>query len=164
MNALFLCLGGNMGNRAALLKQALELISSKIGSIERQSSVYETEAWGHSSNRGYYNMVVNVNTRLSAEEVLQICLSIESQLGRTRSGDGYHDRTMDIDIIFYNTMISENPDLTVPHARFHLRKFVLVPMKEIAPLYIDPVSKKTITQLLENCADTSTIVNIGSLY
>jgi 2-amino-4-hydroxy-6-hydroxymethyldihydropteridine diphosphokinase len=163
MNALFLSLGGNMGNRAALLNQALELISSKIGPVEYQSSVYETEAWGHSSKRGYYNMVVQVNTILSAEEVLQICFNIERQLGRTRSGGGYHDRTMDIDIIFYNTMISKNPDLTVPHSRFHLRKFVLVPMHEIAPLYIDPLSMQTITQLLENCKDTSTIVKIGSL-
>lgn len=163
MNALFLCLGGNMGNRAALLKEALELIRSKIGPIECQSSVYETEAWGHTSNRGYYNMVVQVSTLLSAEEVLRICLSIEGQLGRTRSGVGYQDRTMDIDIIFYNTMISKNQDLTVPHPRFHLRNFVLVPLQEIAALYIDPLSKQTITQLLENCPDTSTISNIGSL-
>ena len=163
MNALFLCLGGNMGNRAALLKQALEQISSKIGPIECQSSVYETEAWGHTSALGYYNMVIKASTPLKVEEVMLRCLDIERELGRTRSGEGYHDRTMDIDIIFYNDFISKNEDIIVPHPRFHLRKFVLVPLQEIAPLWSDPLSRQTISQLLENCPDTSTIVNIGSL-
>lgn len=164
MNALFLCLGGNMGNRAALLKQALAQIDNLIGTIECKSSVYESEAWGHSSERGYYNMVVKVITTLSPEAALKICLSIEQELGRIRSSKGYHDRTMDIDIILFGDLIRTEPTLILPHPRFHLRKFVLLPLHEIAANLQEPVSRKTIAQLLENCEDASTIVNIGSLY
>lgn len=149
-NNLFLSLGSNQGDRLYYLQQAVDLISDRMGDIYQISSVYETPAWGFQANH-FLNAVLWVKTPLDPTTVLEQAWQIEKQLGRTRKGQpGYRDRTLDIDLLFYEDQIIHNPTLQIPHPRLHLRNFVLVPLQEIAPDWIHPVFTKTITQLLED--------------
>jgi len=153
MNEVFLCLGGNLGNRTQNLNTAKALISEVCGKITKESTIYETEAWGSSSNNKFLNQVIKIKTRTSAPELMKHMLQIEKQLGRKRGKNKNSDRTIDIDILFFNSEIIESEDLQVPHPRLHLRKFVLLPLNQIAPKFIHPVFKKTIAQLLDECTD-----------
>lgn len=158
MNVAYLCLGGNLGDREVWLKTAIEEIKKRVGAVSAISSTYETEAWGVTNQQAYLNVCVEVNTQQTAEELITSLLSIESDLGRKR--DVYHTyepRTIDLDILFFNDEIIEFQHLVVPHPRLHLRKFVLIPLNDIAPNYVHPVFKKTITELLNECQDTSDV-------
>lgn len=157
MNTVFLGLGGNMGDRAALLKSALVQIGAQIGQIHQKSSIYETAAWGKEQSPSYLNMVLQLETVLNPVELIKTCLDIEKNCGRLRTHDRYADRTMDIDVLYYNELQLITEAIEIPHPRMHLRKFVLVPLAEIFPQKIDPRSGKTITELLQNCSDVSLI-------
>ncbi len=151
-----LLLGGNMGNSVELCHKAVELIGTEIGTITATSALYCSEAWGFEAEQHFVNQAVVASTRLSPTLVLDKALAIEVSLGRTRSGNGYSSRTMDIDIIFYGNQVIDNaPRLIVPHPRMHLRNFVLIPLCDIIPEYVHPVFGKTIRQLLGECTDTS---------
>lgn len=164
MNAVILSLGGNLGDRKAILKAAVAELTAAVGEIRLFSSIYECEAWGYESSGNFYNMVIEIVTDLTAEEVLTTSLAIESNLGRTRSAKGYADRTCDIDMIFYNQRIVKDKTLILPHPRYHLRKFVLFPLLEIKPNGYDFEKQKSFKTLLEECPDTSGIQKIGGLY
>ncbi len=153
MNVAFLSLGGNLGNRMENMNQAIKTISIECGKIVRMSKVYETEPWGKSSQNRYLNRVIKINTELSAKALLDTLLSIEKRGGRKRDKDQYADRTIDIDILFFNDSVIQLPALQVPHPRAHLRKFILVPLHEIEKGLIHPIFKKDIKTLLSNCED-----------
>ena len=152
-----------MGNRMALLKEAIAHISQKIGPVVTVSSVYETPPWGYETSLAFYNLVAKITTPLSAQDVLLACLEIEHLLGRTRNNKGYSDRSMDIDVIFYNQEIYSDHNLLIPHPRFHLRNFVLEPLVEIAPNFIDPLSGKTVLELHQSSTDRGFPQKVGSL-
>lgn len=154
MNVAFLCLGGNIGNREFTLKQAVEKINLEIGQVTRQSNYFETEAWGVENQDKYLNQCISVETILSSNEVLKKSLEIELSLGRKRNHkETYEPRTIDIDLLFYNSDIIQTKDLAIPHPRLHLRKFVLIPLNEIAPNFSHPILNKTINTLLLECED-----------
>ena len=158
MNVGYLCLGGNIGDRESAIYQALFEISHKVGEITAQSKVYETEAWGVENQQAYLNQCIEVKTLLSADELIITLLSIEQYLGRIRSLNGiYEPRTIDIDILFYNQDIINNEQLTIPHPRLQLRKFVLIPLNEICSNYLHPLLNKTIFSLLSHCEDQSEV-------
>lgn len=158
MNVSYLCLGGNIGDRESSLEQALNLISQKAGTIITLSGLYETEAWGVSGQQAYLNQCICIHTDHYYDKLLQILLSIEKELGRQRSGSAtYEPRTIDIDILFYNDWEITTEELIVPHPRLHLRRFVLIPLAEIAPNYLHPVLNKTIFNLLKECPDRSLV-------
>ncbi|MBL7935034.1 MAG: 2-amino-4-hydroxy-6-hydroxymethyldihydropteridine diphosphokinase [Bacteroidia bacterium] len=158
MNVTYLCLGGNIGDRETALNQAILIISQEIGNIVSKSGIYETEAWGVENQQAYLNQCIAVTTNLTAEELIHSVLVIEKQLGRERSNSiTYEPRIIDIDIIFYNNTIIETPQLTVPHPRLHLRKFVLIPLNEIASNHLHPILNKTIFNLLSDCEDQSEV-------
>jgi 2-amino-4-hydroxy-6-hydroxymethyldihydropteridine pyrophosphokinase len=152
LNTIFLLIGGNLGDRMANLQSAKELIANEIGSIIKQSCIYETEAWGNQHQPSFLNQVIIVESQLTATKTMDTILKIEQNMGRERN-QKYDPRTIDIDILFYNHEIIHIPHLTVPHSQIQNRKFVLVPLNEIAPYYIHPLLKKTITQLLRECTD-----------
>ena len=159
MNVSYLCLGGNIGDREKSLEQALTLINTKAGRVTARSALYETEAWGVTDQQAYLNICVSISTTLQAQELLESLLSIEKELGRQRgSSTGYEPRTIDIDILFFNDSVIAREQLIVPHPRLHLRKFVLVPLADIAPNYLHPVLNKTIFSLLNQCPDTSQVI------
>lgn len=148
----YLLLGTNMGDRPALLTQALAEIAHEIGIITRISSIYETAAWGNENQAPYLNQVVKVTTIFSAEEVLGKSQAIEKKLGRERHAK-WEARLMDIDILFYGNKVIDTDELKVPHPYLAQRRFTLAPLQEIAPHYLHPVLHKTVTELLDLVPD-----------
>ena len=106
-------------------------------------------------------MVIEVETDLSPQELLERILNIESSLGRVRSSEQYSSRIIDIDILLYNDLVIDEPDLKIPHPLMHERKFVLIPLCEIAPEMIHPVLEKTFGELLEICEDRSNVKSLA---
>ncbi|MCR5197156.1 MAG: 2-amino-4-hydroxy-6-hydroxymethyldihydropteridine diphosphokinase [Prevotella sp.] len=135
-HTVYLGLGSNLGNRIDLLDQACQKINKLIGPIVRQSAYYETEPWGFQSDHPFMNAVVCISTQLSPRQLLRRTQRIERQLGRReKTGpDGvYHDRPIDIDILLYDQIHVDEPDLIIPHPRMLIRPFVMEPLREICP-------------------------------
>lgn len=156
MSLVYLILGGNRGNRREIIASAIDLVTSKIGPKISASSLYESEPWGFTSEL-FVNQVIAIETNMSPEDILTASQQIEAQLGRIRNGEGYEARTIDIDLLYYDSVILESPGLTIPHPRIADRRFVLVPLAEIAPGYSDPLSGKTVIEMLRDCTDPSKV-------
>lgn len=154
MNVVFLGLGGNIGDREAYLERTRTYLEKECGLILKTSKIYETAAWGSDSNKKYLNQVIELHTPLGAQALLKKTLAIEKKLGRKRTKDRNASRTVDIDILFYNDLILNGPDLELPHPRIHLRKFVLIPFCDIAGDFVHPALKKSARSLLKKCSDT----------
>lgn len=154
----WICLGSNIGDRKLLLQQASEHIAQRTGKIISCSSFYESAGWGTDSPNRFLNQVLAVETALGPGELLAAFLSIEQLLGRHRTGVRNSDRLIDIDLLFYGDQSITEEGLEVPHPRLHLRRFVLVPLSEIAPALVHPVLKKTVRQLLQGCPDRLDVV------
>lgn len=129
----YLSLGSNLGDRHATMQNAILLLDSQAGSVDRVSSAIETEPWGFESANKFLNMCVRITTTLSPEQLLATTKDIELQLGRTtKSVNGqYHDRPIDIDILTYDDIHINTPSLTLPHPHMHERDFVMIPLREI---------------------------------
>lgn len=141
-------LGSNSGDRLALLEAACDQLSELFGDL-RLSCVYETEPVGcPEGSPAFLNACVEVSTTMPAEAVLEHCLRIEKELGRTRSGTYGEARTCDIDLLYWGGRILHTPQLTLPHPRAHLRRFVLRPLCDIDPTLILPGQSLTVEQLL----------------
>ena len=155
MAIVYLSLGSNKGDRIGYVQQATSLLGldEKI-TLVRTSSFYETEPWNMSTKTWFVNAVIEIKTSYTPHELLDLCRRIEKQLGREhKTTNDYEDRTIDIDILFYNSDIISDEDLIIPHKYVHLRAFTLVPMMELNADFIHPVINKTITQMhndLEN--------------
>lgn len=160
MNEAYLLLGSNLGNRKYTIDSAVNKIKEQAGVIITTSSIYETEPWGTNASLSFYNQIIVIKTLLSAKRLLTVLLNIEKQLGRIRTEVKNDPRTIDIDILFFNDDIISQQDLEIPHPRIHLRRFVLEPLKEIAPLFIHPVLNKSINELLDECNDDSWVKKI----
>ena len=157
MKNVFLGIGTNLGDRQNNLEKAVAGIEEFIGQVLKTSSVFETEPWGFHTKDKFLNMVVKVETVLDPNELLENAQMIESLLGRVRGKKRYSSRLIDIDILFYEDLHLDDEDLKIPHPLLHKRKFVLVPLCEIAPEIIHPVLKKTVVELLELCEDKSDV-------
>lgn len=152
MPKLYLLLGGNLGDRTLYLQQARESIAAQVGTITKTSSLYETAAWGKTDQPAFLNQVLEAETILSPEDVLQTINQVEHDLGRIRT-EHWGARVIDIDILFYGNLVQQTQRLTIPHPQLHLRRFTLLPLHEIAPDLVHPVLKQTINDLLESCPD-----------
>ncbi len=159
MQKAVLSLGSNLGDRVNNLKNAIIEINKQIGFSIAISSFYVTEPWGKTDVPDYINIVAIIQTNLSARMLLQKCLAIEEKAGRVRM-EKYGSRTLDIDILYYNNAVIDDDDLQVPHPRMFLRKFVLLPLMEIWPDFLDPLTGKTISQFLEQIDDSLFIKKI----
>ncbi|MCM1265571.1 MAG: 2-amino-4-hydroxy-6-hydroxymethyldihydropteridine diphosphokinase [Candidatus Gastranaerophilales bacterium] len=170
MAVAYLGLGSNIGDRVGFIQQATSLLSGDENiKIVSTSSFYETEPWHFKTDNWFVNAVIVVSTPLYPHQLLKVCNRVESQLGRKRSDEsGYNDRTIDIDILFYDDKIyseEENGiELTIPHPRVHERAFMLVPLLEVAPSYIHPVFKKTISDIYEDIDDPETVCLYGTRF
>ncbi len=157
MAKVFFTIGGNLGDRESCLRETRTMISERIGKIEKQSSIYESEPWGFSSDTNFLNQVLVVDTSLSTAALMLEISYIETRMGRIRSGQGYASRTVDVDILFYDHQIMLTHDLTIPHKQMHKRKFVLTPLDEIAPDFIHPLFSLTVHELLVTCTDEAKV-------
>ena len=161
-------MGGNEGDVSETMDRACEMIGKSIGRVCLRSRDYESEPWGFDHPvPNFVNRCVVVDTELSAREVLSGIMQIEKVLGRVRDGFGvqgskfkvegsrfsYSSRPIDIDILFYDSRVIDEPDLQVPHPRLHLRRFVLAPLAELMPSFRHPVLKKSVAELLNECED-----------
>jgi 2-amino-4-hydroxy-6-hydroxymethyldihydropteridine diphosphokinase len=152
MNQTYLLIGGNLGNRQENLQKARELIGAEAGPILDFSALYETEAWGMKEQPAFLNQVLRVSTNKSPQQLLSSILAIEHQMGRERI-QKFGPRLIDIDILFYNDEIIDEPGLSIPHPQLHLRRFTLEPLNEIASHFIHPILQKSISVLLKECPD-----------
>jgi 2-amino-4-hydroxy-6-hydroxymethyldihydropteridine diphosphokinase len=154
---VYLGIGSNLEDREANLEEAVDRIGTLAGDIIRTSSIYETEPWGFSSENEFLNMVVEIETQLNPADLMDVLLKIESRLGRIKEKDEsqYTSRIIDIDILLYEDVIVNDVNLRIPHPLMEERKFVLVPLNEIAPDVVHPVLMKKISELLSTCSDTS---------
>lgn len=153
----YLSLGSNQGNKLGNLQQAIDLIAEKIGAVVKISSVYKTESWGFKSD-DFLNVCIQISTSLNPENLLKSIQEIEALLGRKRSSEaGYKARIIDIDVLLFDTEIIFSKELIVPHKDMLNRKFVLVPLAEIAPNLMHPITKQRIQTWLENCTDSSPV-------
>jgi 2-amino-4-hydroxy-6-hydroxymethyldihydropteridine diphosphokinase len=152
MNTVYLLTGGNVGNRQQYLQHSAHLIEEACGKITLRSALYETAAWGKTDQAPFLNQALALSTPMKAEQLIIVLLHIEKQIGRIRA-EHYGPRTIDIDILLFNQEIIHTPGLTVPHPHMARRRFVLVPLYEIAPAFMHPVLQQTIARLLEICTD-----------
>lgn len=157
MKIVFLGIGTNLGDREGNISKAVEKIKENIGQVSASSSVYETEPWGFRADKDFLNLVLKVETKLTPSGLLKNIHMIESLLGRVRGEIQYESRAIDIDILLYEDMVIDEEILKTPHPLMYKRKFVLVPLCEIAPELVHPVLKRSIRCLLEECADKSRI-------
>ena len=149
MAIVYLSLGSNSGDRIGYVQQATSLLGGlESVNIIRTSSFYETEPWNMNTETWFVNAIVEIKTSLSPQDLLEKCKRIEQQLGRKPNESGvYQDRTIDIDILFYNKDIINDEAVTIPHKFVHLRAFTLVPLLELIPDYVHPALGKSIIDL-----------------
>lgn len=148
-----------MGNTKAYLLQAQDHIEHSIGTIKKSSSFYSTAAWGDNDQADFLNQVLEIETKLSSAELIRDTLKIETSMGRTRTFKNAA-RTIDIDILFFNNEIIKTKNLTVPHPEIQNRRFVLVPLVEIAASFNHPLLQKTVKKLLKVCPDELNVQKI----
>ena len=159
MAEVFILLGGNMGDKTKIFCETRERLSIEIGVVVKCSSIYETEPWGFCSEL-FWNQALIIKTDLLPESILDKTQIIERAMGRVRNSSGYEARTMDIDLLFYDDYVINNPNLILPHPKMGERKFVLVPLNEIAGDKIHPVSGLSVTEMRDRCKDPLAVKRI----
>jgi len=151
-NEVFISLGSNLGDRTENLKMALHAVELNVGTVLKRSSVYETKPWGKGNQPDFLNQVIRVHSDISPEDCLFRLLAIEQKMGRKRE-EKWGARIIDLDLLYADDLILQTEKLTLPHPGIAQRKFVLVPIAEIAPDFIHPLLKKSQLQLLNECPD-----------
>ena len=164
MAIVFLSLGSNIGDRLGYVQQAAGILGTTNNiQIIATSSFYETEPWQMDSKNWFVNAIVQISTSLTPEELLIVIQRIEAQLGRERSTKReYTDRTIDIDILFYDNKLINTAKLVIPHKFFHRRACMLVPMLEIAQDFVHPLFGKTISELYDELDSPEQVVLYGT--
>jgi 2-amino-4-hydroxy-6-hydroxymethyldihydropteridine diphosphokinase len=156
----YLSLGTNQGNKLENLQNAINLIDDRVGGIQKISSIYKTSSWGF-EGEDFFNICIKVSTYQQPEILINTLLNIENDLGRLRSNEeGYQNRNIDIDILLFDNEIIFSKTLIVPHSKMLQRKFVMIPLTEIAPAVIHPIEKTQISVCIQNCDDASEVTLI----
>ena len=159
-NIAYLLLGTNLGDKRYNLHEATNLLSLQTGQLLKSSAVYETLPWGVTDQPSYWNQALQLQTQLSPQALLTAINDIEKALGRERR-IRWESRLIDIDIIYFNDLVLQTESLVIPHPHLANRRFVLVPLTEIAPHYIHPVLRVTNQHLLDTCPDTLSVLKLS---
>ena len=160
MHQVFLGIGGNTGNKHDNFDKVYTFIKNELGDIIKCSSVYETPPWGFESEENFWNQVILIETQFAPEKLLENITKIENWFGRERVSGKYTSREMDIDILYYDDLFIETETLIIPHPRIQQRRFVLIPLNEIASDLMHPLLCLTSFQMLEKCKDESVILKL----
>lgn len=167
MPIAYLSLGSNMGDRLGNIQRAVSVLSSNYSiKVIRTSAFYETEPWGNKNQAWFVNACIEISTKLSPKELLSACFEVEKILGRVRDENTpkWSSRTIDIDIIFYDDLILNEPDLTIPHKYMHQRAFVLVPLLELIADYKHPKFNITLEEMYYNLETLEDVYLYGTRY
>ena len=152
-----LLLGTNLGDREKNLDDCRRRLEQRVGKIVRASSVYKTAAWGKTDQPAFLNQVIIIETDLAPMDLLQAINAIEKDMGRVRM-EKWGERLIDIDILYYDSLVLNEPELIIPHPEIANRRFTLVPLAEIAGNFWDPGKSTSVFQLLEQCPDQGKVV------
>jgi len=153
---VYLITGSNLGNSLSNLLHVKKLIREQLGEIIHESSVYKTAPWGNLNQQDFLNQALNIQTSISPQALMREILIIESSMGRKRI-EKWEPRIIDVDILFYDTLVLDIPDLVIPHPLLHERRFVLAPLFDIAPNFIHPQLNKSVSEMLDSCNDMSKV-------
>lgn len=158
MHKVFIGIGSNIGERLRHLQEAVDrlalLAETEVCAV---SAIYMTEPVGESEQNRFYNGVLQIETSLEPEELRRQCKTIEQELGRPDAYPRWSPRVIDLDILLYDDLCLHTETLTIPHPELHCRKFVLIPLLDLAnPLH--PIMQQTILQMLESCSDRSVLI------
>lgn len=156
---VFLSLGGNLGNTQEIFEGCYPMIENKVGKILLKSSLYQTAAWGLTDQADFINQVILLDSALDPQMILKEIQAIEKAFDRERIVK-WGPRTLDLDILFIKDIQVQNDKLQIPHPHIQNRKFILIPMDEIATEFVHPLLQKSIRELLRDTADTSTVTLI----
>lgn len=148
-HTVYLALGTNLGDRLANLKQAISALTPQM-ELQTKSQVYETPPWGYEDQPKFLNQVIKAQTYLEPEALLKHLKRLEVALGRKASFQN-GPRLIDIDLLFYDDLVLNQPALVLPHPRLHERGFVLLPLMDIAPELMHPVYKKSVREMVAQC-------------
>ena len=149
MSIVHIGIGSNLGDRKEHCLKAIQLLSQKGIHVRKRSSMYETEPWGVKDQPRFINMAIEGETGLTPAKLLAVLKMIEDEAGRVET-HRWGPRVIDLDILLYDDLVIDTPELSIPHPLMHRREFVLKPLVEIAPDKIHPVLKKTIQELLSD--------------
>jgi len=163
---IYLSLGSNLGDRVKQLEEARGHLLEQVGTAGKVSRIYESEPWGYSSDHRFCNCCISVFTSLEPLPVLEAILRIEQEMGRRRNaprnrGEGYADRSIDIDLLLFGDLQVNHPRLVLPHPALADRRFVLLPLTDIAPRILHPVLGITVEQMLQQCSDEGEVWPYG---
>ncbi len=160
LRQIYLCIGGNLGEREANLEEAIEFIDFNLGDVLAVTSVYESEPWGMTNVPNFLNQVVHIQSELSNEQLLAEISELEEFFGRERSAEGYVSREMDVDVLLIDSEVIDTEKFKVPHPHMTERRFVLEPLAEIAPDIVHPLLKKSTAELLKVCDDSGKVTRL----
>ena len=159
-NTVFLSIGSNQGERLLNIQNTLTKITDQAGEIYLKSPIYENPPLDFEAEMYFYNLCIGIKTKFSPEHLLFILQQIELEIGRNKKtiDKQYSSRIIDIDIIFFNDIVFESENLTIPHLLFRQRNFVLRPLRDIAPMFIDPSTGFTVDYLHSKSLDKSLLL------
>lgn len=161
MQLVYFLLGSNLGDRNWYIKEACRLLQETVGKQTQISSIFETQSWGIEDLPDYLNQVIEMETDLSPEIILEKTQAIEEKLHRKRT-NRWHSRTIDIDILFYGEAVITLPGLKIPHPELQNRLFTLAPLDELIPNFVHPLLNKTIHQLKQEVKDNLSVTKYTS--
>ena len=158
---IFLGLGSNQGDRELNLKNSIKLLNSRVGKVLNTSRIYESEPWGVKNQNYFLNQVIEIETHIDPNDLLNICKNIEYDMGR-KPEIRWGKRVIDIDILYYQSKIINQEKLIIPHKLMHERKFVMIPLNDLIENQLHPILKITNKEILNKCIDSCKVKYYGN--